>query len=148
MNEFYPLWSIWREISLLHRLVIVVLCGVGLYTTYSAASILLRLRAIKAKALNTDAMRELPLLDRQCKNMRQVITAAFYFFGCIFFLNLPGAFRAIGDGRSYPMFEISRNFVLNFSFAANIFFIFFVLHTIQWLVWRKLKSFQTRLSQS
>jgi hypothetical protein len=147
MNQFYPLWSIWREISLLYRFFIFVLCGVGLYTTYSAVSILLRLRAIKAQALGIDAMRELPLLERRSTNMRQVLTAAFYFFGCIFFLNLPGAYQSLGHRSASPVFEIFQNFVLNFSFAANIFFIFFVLHTIQWLVWRRLNSFQKRLSQ-
>ncbi len=148
MNQFYPLWTIWREISLLHRLVVLILCGVCTYTIYSTIVILLRLRVIKSQPSSPDTMKKLLLLDMTCTNMCQVITAAFYFFGFIFFLNLPGAFRTIGDGRLYPAFEISQNFVLNFSFAANIFFIFFVLHITNSFVRCRLNSFQKRLSQS
>jgi hypothetical protein len=142
MNEFYPLWSIWKQISLLYRVVVLVLCGVVTYTTYSAIAIWLRLRAIKAQASNAEAMKELPLLDRRCTNMRQILTAVFYFFGCIFFLNLPDAYRVVGDGRASPMFEIFKNFVVHFSFAANIFFVFLILHKMQWFTWRRLSSFQ------
>jgi hypothetical protein len=148
MNQFYPLWSIWKPISLLNRLVVLVLCGVGVYTTYSAIKILLRLRAMKGQPSNTDVTKKLFLLDRRCTSMRQIIAAAFYFFGCIFFLNLPGAFQTMGGGRNSPMFEIFQNFVLQYAFAANIFFVFFVLHMIQWFTWWRLSSFQKRLSQS
>ena len=148
MHESYALWSIWREISILYRFVVLVLCGLGVYTLYSAITTLLRLREIKAKKPNDDpaaARQSLAILDRRCANVRQAIGAAFLLFGTALFLGLPNSFATFGDGPRLPFLQIEGNFALHFAFGANVFFIFLILHLIQWIVWRRLSSCQLRL---
>jgi len=79
-------------------------------------------------------------LHNRCANLRQILGATFYLFGFLFFIGLQRAPTTIGDGRLFPIVEVLNNFVLQFVFAANIFFIFLVLHLIQWLISTRLQA--------
>lgn len=70
-------------------------------------------------------------------NLRQFIAAMFFAFGALFFSALPGAFRTLDHSRYLPLNSIIGAFVLHFAFAANVFFVFLLLHCVQWFVSRR-----------
>ncbi len=80
-------------------------------------------------------------LSNRCMNVGQIIGAAFYLFGLVFFVNLQTAFDVLGLSSRPSLQVTSENFMLHFIVAANVFFIFFALHLIQWFVWYRLKTY-------
>ena len=145
MNNSYTFWSIWRTLSALSHLVILVLGGVSIYTIYSAVTTLLRIRAIKAQNSHEDVTtlrHRLAALERCCTNLRQMTMAVFYLFAIAFFGSLRSAYFT-PDSQTPVGTLILQNFFLEFSFGTNVFFVFFILHMIQWFMWRRLNALQT-----
>ena len=77
--------------------------------------------------------------------MRQLIVGTFYLFGFVFFLGLHSAFITLGDGKLPVGALILRNLVVYFAFAGNVFFVFLVLHSVQWFVSRSVRACTLRL---
>ena len=109
-----------------------VLAFASTYAIVSAFTILVRLRSMKAGS----SFSEHPalVLQGQCANLRQLLNAAFYLFGFIFFLASPWTTMILGDSRVPALFPILRNLLDYLIFASYVFSVFFVLHSVQWFV--------------
>lgn len=87
-------------------------------------------------------------LSYQCANVRQAISASFYLFGTVLFLDLQMAGYVVADGKVSLERFLLGNLVLNFAFATNVFFVFLVLHVVQWFVYRQVNSCFEYLNRS
>lgn len=87
----YALWSIWIELPLLHKLFLLLLFVVGIYSLFSATKILAGVRSVMASGQSRDVpafQNEVAALYARSANVRQLITATFYLFGIVFFWGL------------------------------------------------------------
>jgi hypothetical protein len=136
MYETVAIWSIWSQLSFLYRPYWLLLSLISLYTLFSAASLVRRLRISYQRndSSGSSRMRAEALIT----NLRQVIAAMFFAFGALFFWALPSAFSTIGLSRNPPLNEIIGAFATHFAFAANVFFVLWLLHCVQWFVSRRI----------
>jgi len=126
----YALWSIWTELPTLPRLFLLILAIVAIYSLFSATAILARLRSI----MNPSQSKDVVALQARSANLRQLILATFYLFGIVLFFGLRSALWTPDSNSTSVGILILENFFLHFTFAANAFFIFLVLHSVQWFV--------------
>lgn len=84
-------------------------------------------------------------LQARCFSLRQLLTAVLYLFWFLLFLGLPNSWITLGDGPTLPIIEIESSFNLQFIFAANVLFLFVVLHLLQWIVSSRLQTCRQRL---
>jgi hypothetical protein len=149
-DQPYALWSIWIYLPLLPRLFLLILGAVTVYTIASLAVIMGRLTSFT----RTHRIQGLPLSERPMEallariaNLRQLITAAGYLFGMIFFFVL--RFAQTTTENAVPVGTlILENFFLYFAFATNVFFVFLVLHFAQWAVSSRIQIHTLRLGVS
>ncbi|MGH9726842.1 MAG: hypothetical protein ACRD41_17435 [Candidatus Acidiferrales bacterium] len=78
--------------------------------------------------------------------MRQLIGTTFYLFGFVFFLTLPFAAGPFGDSRTPIGWLILNTSLMFFSVAANVLFVFLVLHSVQWFASARVRAFALRLN--
>jgi hypothetical protein len=124
---------------------------VSLYCLFAAAKIILRLRSVQR--LNPDqdhASIQLSLgaLRNLMTNVRQTIDATFYLFGCVLFVSLANIGNFADNSKALLGYVIFQNFLFQCAFAANAFFVFLVLHLIQWFLSRQLNSYAEHLKAS
>jgi hypothetical protein len=115
---------------------------------FSASVIMVRVRSLinQRQVEDTSLLRHsLAALQARIANMRQLIGATFYLFGLIYFLMLPLATRIL-DSRIPLELLILDNFLMYFAFAANVFFVFLVLHSVQWFVSSRVNAYALRLN--
>jgi hypothetical protein len=148
-NSHYTFWEILKSLSTMQMLFCLILALVGMYTLFSATVILVRLRSVANRSKVEDIpsiQRSLTVLQARSANLHQLIGATFYLFGFIFFLTLPWACITLGDGKVPGWTSIFGNLGFNFAFAANIFFVFLVLHSVQWFVSARVRAAALRLN--
>jgi hypothetical protein len=141
-NLSYSLWSIWIELPLLHKLFFLVLFLVCVYSLLSATKILMRVSSLMASGnpkYVTTLQNEVAALSARSANMRHLITASFYLFGIVFFWGLRFALWT-PDSNTPVGILVLENFFLYFAFAANAFFVFLILHLVQWFVSARLQA--------
>ena len=139
----YALWSIWKELSFLQQFFTLTLSAVSLYTVVQAILTIVQLRSMRTlrPAENNMAIRTSIAAHRKVwNNVRQLIRAAFLLFRFILFLGLQYVGKTLGDGPTLLGTEVLGNFIMSFAFAANVFFVFLVLHLVQWFVYCRLGS--------
>jgi hypothetical protein len=143
-NLHYPLWSIWGQLPILPKLFFLIFSLVGVYTLVSAVVIMVRLRSItnqrhveEVSLLNGS----LAIIQARCSNVRLLLSDTFYLFGCVFFLALPLATVIVDDSKTPLGIHILDNLIVYFAFAANVFFVFLVLHSVQWLVSCRVRAY-------
>jgi hypothetical protein len=144
----YTLWSIWEYLARVHQLFFLFLSLVSIYTLFSATVIMVRLRILTSQGKVEDIssfQRSLTALHTRSENVRQLIGASFYLFGFIFFLTLLFSFKT-SDSSTHAWKIIFDTFYLNFAFAANVFFVFLVLHSVQWFVSARLHASLLRVN--
>ena len=147
-NPPYTLWSIWGYLPFLHRLFFLILSVVSIYSLFSATVIMVRLRSIlNQRQIEDDSslQRSMAALQTWSANVRQLIGATFYLFGFVFFLGLPLALRTLDSSRPVGIL-ILENFFIYFAFATNVFFIFLILHSVQWFVSGRLHAYAMSLN--
>jgi hypothetical protein len=146
----YALWSIWIELPLLHKLFFFVLFVVGVYSFFSAMKIFSGVRSLVTFDQSRDVpalQNEMAALHARSANVLHLITATFYLFGIVFFWGLRFALWT-PDSKTPVGLLVLENFFLYFAFAANAFFIFLVLHSVQWFVSCRLRACALRLNTS
>jgi hypothetical protein len=87
-NLSYALWSIWIELPLLHKMFLLLLFVVGVYSSFSATKILAGVRSVRASGQSRVVpafQNEVAALYARSASMRHLITATFYLFGIVFF---------------------------------------------------------------
>jgi len=130
----YALWTIWRQLSLLNHGLVLILGAVFAYCLFSTIKTMLRLHSVwnhpnQDRATVCEAV---AVLATRYARMRQVIGATFYLFGGVLFLGLENITNFLDRGKEPLGIYVLDNFLLLCAFAANVFFIFLVLHFIQW----------------
>src|SRR5581483_4846690 len=104
------------------------------YCVFSTIRTMLLLRTVWSRPnQDRETIRDaIGVLGTRYARLRQVITASFYLFGLVLFLGLENISNVMADGNQPLGIYVLDNFLLLCAFAANIFFIFLVLHSIQW----------------
>jgi hypothetical protein len=146
-NPSYALWSIWTELPTTARLFVPILAVVAIYSLFSATAILVRLRSIVNPNQSKDAaalQRSVAALHARSANVRQLILETFYLFGIVFFFGLWSVRWTADSSRTSSL----DGFFVYFAFAVNAFFIFLVLHSVQWFVSARLQACALRLNAS
>jgi hypothetical protein len=143
----YALWSIWKELSLLQRVFLLILGTVSTHSLFAAIRTLLRLRSIRRLPSGNTASIQQSMAELQhvCANARQIIGATFYLFGLVLFSGMQTLGNTLGDGATSAP-RILGDLILHSAFATNVFFVFLVLHLVQWFVFRGLNSHSERLN--
>jgi len=129
---------------------LLLLFVVGVYSLFSATKILTGVRSVISSGRSRDVpafQNEVAALYARSANMRHLITATFYFFGIVFFRGLRFTLWT-PDGKTSVFQLVLENFFLYFAFAANVFFIFLVLHSVQWFVCARLHAHARRRTTS
>ena len=144
----YALWTIWRQLSTMNRGLVLILGIVFAYCVFSTIRMIVRLHSVwnrpnQDKEIVRDAI---AVLGARYARLRQVIGATFYLFGLVLFLGLENITNVFGDGKEALGTRILENFLLLCAFAANVFFIFLVLHSIQWAGSAVLDSLSRRVT--
>jgi hypothetical protein len=148
-NSNYTFWETLKSLSTLQRLFCLILSLVSAYSLLSATVILVRLRSLTNRSKVEDLssiQRSLATLHAQSANLHQLIGAAFYLFGFIFFLTLPFAFITLGTSKVPGWTSIFQNLGFYFAFSSNVFFVFLVLHSVQWIVSSRVQASALRLN--
>ena len=149
-NQSYALWAIWIELPLMHKLFFLILTGVGIYSFFSAVTILMRLRSIM-KSWESEDIPHLQVsmasLNARAGNVHQLTRVMFCLFGLVFFLGLRFAFWTPESRTTSVDFLIFENFYFYFAFAANVLFIFLLLLSVEWYVFSRLQSCALRISR-
>jgi hypothetical protein len=130
----YALWTIWHQLSLLNRGIVLILGAVFVHCVFSTVRAMLRLHTVwnrptQERETVHDAITVLAI---PYSRLRQVIGATFYLFALVLFVGLESTPNVLGDGKEPIGIYVLDNFLLLCAFAANVFLIFFVLHSIQW----------------
>jgi hypothetical protein len=137
----------WIYLPILYRLFFLILSLLSIYTLFAASVVAARLRTVRGRPGSAGAASLGHFLAAQhtrCENMRQLIGGAFYLFGFVFFLGLHSAFITLGDSNIPGGTLILRNLFVYFSFAGNVFFVFLVLHAVQWFVSHRVRAYTLR----
>ena len=148
-NEPFPIWLIWRDLPPWFRLFFLLLTLSSVYVIFSAILVTMRLRSLEKKLQIKDGPScryLLGKLEHRTMNARWLIVAMFYLFGFIFFLKLPFATVTLGDDHISLGGIIWANFVRYFTFAANVYLLLLVLHSVQWFMSSRIYSFVKRLN--
>jgi hypothetical protein len=144
----YAVWAIWDELPAVPKLSILVLLLVSVWTLISAFLIILRLRSIAKQSQVQDAVHlqhSLAALQTRSANLNQLISATFYFFGFVFFLALPAIYFTPESSMPVGLL-IFDNILKYIPVASNAFFIFLILHSIQWFVSSRINALGRRLN--
>jgi hypothetical protein len=130
---------------LLSKLFLFFLCAVSIYTLISLVRVLFRLRSLKklasAESPTVGVRLTLATLQHRTTNLRHLLIFAFYLFGFCFFLQIPTAFIVLGDSKLSPLSFIFMQLATFFEYAADVFLLFLLLHTLQWFVSNRLQAF-------
>jgi hypothetical protein len=124
--------------TLLQKLFFLALCVLAIYSLVSAAVTMARLPTINTKVIQQKEIL-FPFNGpwRHFANgspMQQFTGAALYLFGLVLFLGLQRAYFTIDNSSTPGGWLILENFVIYFAFAANVFFVFLILHFVQWFI--------------
>ena len=133
----------------MYRIFVLVLGFVTIYSLVSAMIIIMPLELSRRRDNSGSINPSLASLHARCISLRQILGAMFYFFGFLFFVGLQNAQHTLGLGK-IPLGEILGNFMLQFVFAANVFFVFLGLHLLQWITCSRVRAYvarRERLSQ-
>jgi hypothetical protein len=143
--QYFPEWSsVWQQLSSLLRFFSLLLLLVCAYTTYFASVALMRLRSLRTMRTDNSLQNTLGLLNHRSANLRGIITATSYLFGLTFFLQIQNAFWTPENSRPVGLMVL-ENFRDDFRFAAAVFVVFLVLHSVQWFVSTRIRTATGRL---
>jgi hypothetical protein len=118
----YAIWSIWRDLSPIYKSFFLGLSTLLVYSLFLAAATLTR-------------RSDLALTKKRAATLQQVVRTVFYLFGFLLFFELQFAYQTLGARtHSDETFQITAVFLVHFAFAANVFFVFLILHLIEWFV--------------
>jgi hypothetical protein len=144
--EYYDPRLILRFLHPPARVIFFLLCLLLLYATYFMGAATVRMRSLRRQRMDRDSLRQsLYQLDSGAANLRQAISAVFFFFGLTFFLQIPDAFTLLYSSGRQDWIPISQNMAVYFEFAAEIFLIFFVVQCFQWFISSRIQSALRRL---
>lgn len=133
--EQTDLRSVWTSLSLLNKLFALFFCGVSLYT-FSLSLYALRVIHAFGRSVGAEPTKVTALLHR-FRNLRQLHLLTLYVFGFCIAMQIPSVFYSIND--SYELNGV-RGLIFLFRCNATVFFVFALLHIVQWAVSAKLQA--------
>jgi hypothetical protein len=141
--EYVPEWSIvWSYLPTSARISLLALFLVCIYSMYTAVVILFRLYSL-SKGHTVESNNSLPqslaLLNHRSENLRQIIVAMLYLSGFTYFVGISGAFWTPDSKRPVGLM-ILENMRVFFWFGVVVFFVFLILHSVQWLVSSRIRK--------
>ena len=143
----YAIWSIWRHIGFCEQLLFLALCVLGVYFLFSVMMALTWPRKssphLRARSLPTRA--HLSALQKRTAIFEKLLLAAFYLFGLALFVGLQQAYLDLHDDKTPVVWLVVQNFAVQFAYAANVFFVFLVLHLAKWFVEGRVSAYSTML---
>jgi hypothetical protein len=101
----------------------------------------LRFRSTAGKLNPASVQEKLVSIRKRLKNLQQATVAAFYFFGFALFAALVSAYFVSANTKIPIGWVVLQDFQAHFAFAGNAFFLFLVLHLIQWFVESRVTAF-------
>jgi hypothetical protein len=116
---------------------------VGIRTLFSAFTTLVDLRSLTTPRKTADepsVQHSLKALRIRAENMRQLLGATLYLFGFIFCWILPWVMVTLEDSKTPGGILVMRHFFIDIAFAANVFSVLLVLHSVQWFVSTKVNT--------
>jgi hypothetical protein len=137
------LWTIWIDLSAGPRMFLFLLAIVAIYTLFVAVSTEVRLWSLAKSTKPSEIPHSVEVLQARLANTKQVIAATFYLFGVVLFIALKNAYWTMGSNKPVGVL-ILDNFFVDFVFAANVFGIFLLLHSVQWFSDRRVRSYVFR----
>ena len=135
-----PIWVIWPYLSWLERVSFLAVCILGIYWFFSAATVL-RFRSTSGKLNPASVQENLASIRNRLKNLHRATVAAFYFLGFVLFAGLLSAYFVSANTKIPIGWIVLQDFQPHFAFAGNAFFLFLVLHLIQWFVENRVDAF-------
>jgi hypothetical protein len=129
LNGCYPapFWLIWKELPILEKLPFLILCILGGYSFFLAATVV-RLRSAASVQANIVRLR------KRVRNLQKATVAAFYLLGFGIFAGLQSAY-CINENSTRPLAVIVLgNLQLHFAFAGNGFLVLLIVHVVQWFI--------------
>jgi hypothetical protein len=141
LNPCYPapIWLIWKELPILEKLPFLVLCILGGYSFFLAATVV-RLRSAASVQANIVRLR------KRVRNLQKATVAAFYLLGFGIFAGLQFAY-CIVENSAVPLgFIVDRNLQLHFAFAGNGFLVLFIVHVVQWFIANQVNALRSQTS--
>jgi hypothetical protein len=136
--------SVWNSIGHFTLIFLILLGLVGVYTVYFASAVLVRLRSLRTLWDDKSSRETLAVLKNRSANLGQVIVAMGYFWGFTFCFQIEGAFYRPDSNRPVgPM--VFSNMRIDFTFAAAVFLVFLVLHSVQWFASGRIRAAALRL---
>jgi hypothetical protein len=132
--------AIWPQLPLLVRVESLFLVLVAMYSLYRLVRTLLvtvRLRSREAPATSGMSV-DLALVratERRLVSLSSLNLFAFYLFGLLFFVSqMPDAFTTYGLSRETGFSIILRQLGVQFAYAADVFLLLLLLHSLRWIV--------------
>ena len=105
----------------------------GLYEAYFTLVVFLRLRFLRTIQDDTICRRNLGRLSHRSQNVGQMVLAMTYLFAVTFFIQLGSAYITPENSRPVGLMVL-ENLRVYSSFAATIFLIFLIFHSVQWFI--------------
>jgi di/tricarboxylate transporter len=78
--------------------------------------------------------RAVTALRKRCATLQKLTNAVFYLFGGVLFVGFQWAYVTAATSHEKGEWFVLENFVVYFAFAANVFFVFLIIHCVQWFV--------------
>jgi hypothetical protein len=139
--------NLWPVLPHLTRLFILFLCVTSVYALIVLAHILFRLRSLKwPRSAETakDLRSPLAAMNDRLNNLRQLLVFAFYLFSLCFLLQIPAAFSVLVDSNVPTLSIIFTQLGTYIAYATDVFFVFLLLHSLQWFVSSRVKALAGR----
>lgn len=135
----------WLQLPLLTKLFVYFLCAVFVYTLFSLARVLFRLRSLRQvpRSENSNAALRMSFayLHNRLSNLRSLLLFTFYLFALCFLLQIPGAFMVLEDSGRPLLTVILMQLAVYLEYITDVFFVFLLLHSLQWLVSARVQAF-------
>jgi hypothetical protein len=149
MNPPYGIWTIWKELLLLPKLIFVAVVALCIYSLWATVATVVRLRDLADASRQVEgasARNALVTLSNRCKKLNQLSGGLFYIFGFVLFLGLQCAYITIDTSRTPIESLIMDNLLTVFAFGANVFFLFAVIYSALWFTSSRVDACASKLS--
>jgi hypothetical protein len=136
------LWSVWQVLSIINKALLLLICGVSIYTLALSLHSLFVVHALKSGARELQVVdTRLGALRRRLWNLRQLHLFSLYFFGFCIVVQIPGIFHTVAVSSDLPPLAVIRTLAFMCYFDATIFLIFLLIHSVQWFASASMDSF-------
>src|SRR5579864_2024920 len=136
-----PIWLFWPYLSFLEKLYFISLCVLVIYALLIATGTVTSLRNIGRIHDTSPRQRSIAGVHMRLGALRQLTVAAFFLFGVVLFTSFLFAYMIVDNSGTPIGWLVLKNLQIHFAFAANVFFVFLILHFIQWFAANRVHAY-------